>query len=175
MRDQATCCGDSPTHCPSEPVPATRALILPSPHVPMLWLQQHSLDLVAGPEDEPSRRRRRPPQSLPGPDHPRKPRPGSAPSPPEPVQTPHHGSGRDEQMDHLRLHRDQIHPGLPLRRLGSFDERIGACSEEGCTVTKTLASLKPAATAEGIHPVHPRATFNQRHLRRKVVALEHFH
>ena len=102
-------------------------------------------------------------------------RPGSAPSPPEPVQTPHHGSDRDGQMDHLRLHRDQIHPGLPLRRLGSFDERIGACSEKGCTVTKTLASLKPAATAEGIHPVHPGATFNQRHLRRKVVPLEHFH
>ena len=78
-------------------------------------------------------------------------------------------------MDHLRLHRDQILPGLPLRLSGSFEERIGACSEEGRTVTETLAPLKPAATAEGINPVHPGAPFDQRHLRGQVVALQHFH
>ena len=78
-------------------------------------------------------------------------------------------------MDHLRLHRDQIHPGLPLRRSGSSDERIGACSEEGSTVTKTLASFQSAAAAQSINTVHPGPTFDQGHLWREVISLEHLH
>jgi hypothetical protein len=78
-------------------------------------------------------------------------------------------------MDHPNLRQDQIHQGLPLRRSGSSDERIGACSEEWCTVTKTLASFQSAAAAKGVNTVHPGTTLDQRHLWREVVTLKHLH